>query len=209
MNTALWVAQAFVALVVTFTGTAKLVFPRERLARQMHWATAWPRGRIKLLGLAELAGAAGLIVPMATGIAPVLTPVAALCLAVLMAGAIRTHQRLGEGFLPAVVIGVLSVAIAAGRFGGCSARTGAIGCRCAVSATAPRRARPRALAGQWACALWALVRFACSGARFFVARCPPLVAACSPSRRRTVARTASIVRSTNDAPIPMTTLAGG
>jgi uncharacterized membrane protein len=120
MNTALWVAQAFVALVVTSTGTAKLVFPRERLARQMHWATAWPRGRIKLLGLAELAGGAGLILPMATGIAPVLTPIAALCLAVLMAGAIRTHQRLGEGFLPAVVIGVLSVAIAAGQAPSCT-----------------------------------------------------------------------------------------
>ena len=118
MNMALWVAQAFVASVVTLTGTSKLVFPRERLARQMHWATRWPRGRIKLLGLAELAGAVGLILPTATGIVPVLAPIAAVCLAVLMAGAIRTHQRLGEGFLPAVVIGVLCVGIAAGRFGG-------------------------------------------------------------------------------------------
>jgi uncharacterized membrane protein len=115
MNTALWITQAFVALVVTLTGTAKLVLPREQLARSMHWATTWPRQRIKLLGLAEVAGAAGLLLPAATGIAPALTPVAALCIAVLMAGAVRTHRRLGEGFLPALIVGVLCLGVAAGR----------------------------------------------------------------------------------------------
>jgi hypothetical protein len=114
MNTALWIAQLLVALIFTLTGTAKMVVPRERLAPQMHWATTWPRGRIKLLGFAELAGAMGLILPTATGIALVLTPTAALCLAVLMAGAIRTHQRLGEGFVPAAVLCLLCVGIAAG-----------------------------------------------------------------------------------------------
>jgi hypothetical protein len=116
MNTALWIAQIFVALVVAITGAAKIVLPRERLQTRMHWAATWPRGRIKLLGLAEVMGAAGLVLPTATGIAPVLTPIAALCIGVLMAGAIRTHQRLGEGFLSAVVIGVLCLGIAAGRF---------------------------------------------------------------------------------------------
>lgn len=116
MNTALWIAQGFVALVVALTGTAKLLLPREQLAQKMHWAAAWPRGRIKLLGLAEVAGAVGLVVPMATGIAPVLTPIAALCLAALMAGAIPTHRRLGEGFLPALLVGVLCIGVAAGRF---------------------------------------------------------------------------------------------
>src|SRR5208282_5389372 len=100
-----------VALIVTITGTAKLVFSRERLTPKMHWAATWPRGRIKLLGFAEVAGASGLVLPTATGIAPVLTPVAALCLAVLMAGAVRTHRRLGEGVVPAVVVGLLCVAI--------------------------------------------------------------------------------------------------
>ncbi len=116
MNIALWGAQVLVALVVTLTGTTKLALPRERLARQMHWATSWPRGRIKLLGLAEILGAAGLLLPMATGIAPVLTPVAAACLAVLMVGAIHTHRRLGEGFVPAAVVALLCIGIAVGRF---------------------------------------------------------------------------------------------
>ncbi len=85
VSTVAWVAQGFVALVMTLAGMAKLMVPRAQLARRMHWAATWARGRIKLLGLAEVAGAVGLIVPMATGIAPVLTPMAAVCVAVLMA----------------------------------------------------------------------------------------------------------------------------
>jgi len=115
MNTALWVAQGFVALVVALTGSTKLLLPREQLAHKMHWAATWPRWRIKLLGFSEVAGAVGLVLPTATGIAPVLTPIAALCLAALMAGAIPTHRRLGEGFLPALLVGVLCLGVAAGR----------------------------------------------------------------------------------------------
>jgi uncharacterized membrane protein len=115
MTTALWTAQVLVALVLTVTGTAKIVLARERLARKMRWAAAWPRWRIKLLGLAEVAGAAGLMLPTTTGIAPVLTPIAALCVAVLMAGAVRTHRRLSEGFAPAVVLGLVCLVIAVGR----------------------------------------------------------------------------------------------
>ena len=100
----------------TITGTLKLAVPRERLARKTHWAGSWPRWRIKLLGAAELAGAAGLVLPVALGIAPLLTPIAAVCLALLMLGAIHIHQRLGESFVPAAVVAALSVAIAAGRF---------------------------------------------------------------------------------------------
>ncbi len=121
LNVALWIAQGFVALVVAFTGTVKLVVPREELAKKMHWAADSPRWRIKLLGLAEVAGGVGLVVPRATGIAPFLTPLAALCLAVLMAGAVRTHRRLGEGAAPAVVVGLLCLGVAAGRLIGAPA----------------------------------------------------------------------------------------
>jgi hypothetical protein len=114
-NIALWVAQGLVALLVAFTGSIKIALPRERLAQRMHWAASWPRGRIKLLGLAEVAGAVGLVLPMALGIAPVLTPIAALCVAALMGGAIQTHRRLGEGFAPAALTLLLCIAIAAGR----------------------------------------------------------------------------------------------
>jgi len=118
MNTLLWTMQILVAVVVAVTGAAKVLMPREKLATRMHWASEWPRARIKLLGLAEIAGALGLVLPIALGIAPVLTPIAALCLAVLMGGAIQTHRRLGESFAPALVVALLCVGIAVGRFGG-------------------------------------------------------------------------------------------
>lgn len=115
LNTALWIAQGFVALVVMLTGITKLSLPREKLAKKMHWASAWPPRRIKLLGLAEVAGAVGLVLPAATGIAPLLVPLAAACVGVLMAGAVRTHRQLGEGFAPAAIIGALCIFIAAGH----------------------------------------------------------------------------------------------
>jgi len=114
-NTALWVAQGLVAALMALAGAAKLLVSREKLAPKMHWAATWPRERIRLLGLAEVLGAVGLVAPQATGIAPLLTPLAALCLAVLMAGAIQTHRRLGEGFAPPAVVAALCLAIAAGR----------------------------------------------------------------------------------------------
>ncbi len=116
MSIAIWVAQGFAALVFLFTGALKVVAPKDKLATKMHWVTDWPPGCIKLLGLAEVAGAIGLVAPGLLHIAPILTPIAALCLAVLMLGAIQTHRRLHESFAPALVLTVICVAIAVARF---------------------------------------------------------------------------------------------
>jgi len=116
MDTALWFAQGFAALIFLLTGGLKLVMPKEKLVGIMHWATTWPSGRIKLLGIAEMAGALGLVLPAALHIAPVLVPIAATCLAALMLGAVQTHRRLHENVVPALVLVLVCVAIAAGRF---------------------------------------------------------------------------------------------
>jgi hypothetical protein len=84
----------------------------------MHWTATWPPGRIKLLGLAEVAGAIGLIVPGALHVLPALTPIAALCLAMLMLGAVQTHRRFHESVVPPLVLLVVCVAVAAGSFVG-------------------------------------------------------------------------------------------
>jgi hypothetical protein len=115
MNMVLWVAQGFAALVFFLTGALKVVTPKEKLAEKMHWAATWPPGQIKLLGLAEVAGAIGLVLPAALHLAPALTPIAAVCLAVLMIGAVQTHRRSHESFVPALVLVLVCVAIAAGR----------------------------------------------------------------------------------------------
>ncbi len=115
LNVALWVVQGLLAGVFLLTGTTKLVLPREVLEKRMRWAAAWPRWRIKLLGLAEVAGAVGLVIPAAMGVAPVLSPVAALCLAVVMLGAAGTHRRLGESVFPPLLVGVLCLVVGAAR----------------------------------------------------------------------------------------------
>ena len=115
LNSTLFIAQGLLAAVFALTGGAKLLLPKQTLQKRMHWAVSGPRWRIKLLGLAEVLGGVGLVVPGATGIAQALTPMAALCLAVLMAGAIATHRRLGERVLPAVIVGTLCLLVGVGR----------------------------------------------------------------------------------------------
>jgi DoxX-like family len=115
LNVVLWVVQGLLAGVFLLTGTTKLVLPREVLEKRMHWAASWPRWGIRLLGLAEVAGAVGLVVPGATGVVPVLIPIAALCLAVLMLGAAGTHRRLGESVVPPLLVGALCLLVGAAR----------------------------------------------------------------------------------------------
>ncbi len=111
MNTALWALQAVLAAVFLATGLNKAVRPKDRLVAMSHWWQAWPAGAIKALGVVELLGVAGLLLPWATGIAPVLTPLAAIGLAVVLAGAAATHLRYREYRLVPAVLTLLAAAI--------------------------------------------------------------------------------------------------
>jgi hypothetical protein len=117
MNLVLWVVQGLLAFAMGASGALKVVTPRAKLAEKMKWAASWTDGRVKLLGLAEVLGAIGLIVPWATGILPILTPVAAACLLVIMIGAVKVHIDLEEPFAPAAVLAVLTALVAFGRSG--------------------------------------------------------------------------------------------
>jgi hypothetical protein len=117
MNTALWIAQGLLALAMFGAGAFKLSAPHAQLAEKMKWALTWSPGRVKLLGLAEVLGALGVVVPWATDIAPVLTPVAACCLLVLMVGAVKTHVDLKEPVAPPALFAALALFVALGRFG--------------------------------------------------------------------------------------------
>jgi hypothetical protein len=117
MQIALWIASGLLAFAMLGAGGFKLVTPRTKLMEKMKWAATWSDGNVKLLGLAEVLGAVGLIVPQLTGILPVLTPIAALCIVVLMIGAVKTHIDLKEPAAPAAILALLGVFIALGRFG--------------------------------------------------------------------------------------------
>lgn len=120
MNSALWIVQSLLALAFLAFGGMKLVRSKEELAVSMHWVKDVPESRIKLLGLAEVLGALGLILPAITKILPVLTPIAATGLLILMAGAFFTNLRLKEvpNGIVSLALVILSAAVAVGRFVG-------------------------------------------------------------------------------------------
>lgn len=112
MNTLLWTMQIALALVFAGVGTVKLVRPRDQLATTVGgWVYDFPATLLKPLGLVELLGAIGLIVPPLVHIAPILTPLAACGLVVTMIGALITHARRGE--FPNVAVNVLLAVMAA------------------------------------------------------------------------------------------------
>jgi hypothetical protein len=117
MNTALWIVQGLLALAMFGAGTFKITTPHAKLAEKLKWATSWPPARVKLLGLAQVAGAVGLIAPWASGTLPVLTPIAACCLLVLMLGGVKTHLDIKEPVVAPAVMSALALFIALGRFG--------------------------------------------------------------------------------------------
>ncbi len=119
MNIVLWVLQGLLALAFLVSGIGKLMRRKEDAQRQMAWMEDFSQPTIRLIGAAEVLGALGLILPAATGIAPVLTPLAATGLAIVMLGAIVVHVRRREpsGVAVAAVLFVLAAIIAWGRFG--------------------------------------------------------------------------------------------
>lgn len=98
MDIAVWIVSGVVALILGGAGASKLARSKEKILENpnMGWANDFSQPTIKLIGLAEIAGALGLVLPWALNVLPELTPVAGYALAVLMAGAAVVHIRRGE-----------------------------------------------------------------------------------------------------------------
>lgn len=99
MHTALWIITIIAAAAYAAGGTTMLLMSRERyrsMGSTQHWVDEFGTGHLKVIGTIKLIGALGLVLPVATGIAPVLTPVAACGLALFMAGAATTRFRRSE-----------------------------------------------------------------------------------------------------------------
>jgi hypothetical protein len=98
MNRALWIVAGLLAVVYLLSGVGKLVVPKERLAAFPGggWVEDFSASAVKAIGALEVLAAAGLVLPAALGIAPVLVPLAAAGLVLLMAGAVITRLRRHE-----------------------------------------------------------------------------------------------------------------
>lgn len=113
MTIAFWVVTALLALAFLSAGAMKATRSKEQLvASGMAWTEDFSAGAVKTIGVLEVIGAIGLVLPAATGVAPLLSPIAAICLGVTMVGAIVVHVRRKEAPTPAVVLLVLSIAAA-------------------------------------------------------------------------------------------------
>ena len=114
MNIALWIVQALLAALFLFAGGTKLVLPIEEMTKEI----AMPGWFLRFIGVAEVLGAIGLILPWLLRIRPGLTPLAAAGLVIIMIGATVTTVMTGEiamALMP-LVVGILSAFVAYGRW---------------------------------------------------------------------------------------------
>jgi uncharacterized membrane protein YphA (DoxX/SURF4 family) len=120
MNVVLWIIASVLAVVFLGSGLMKLVRPKEKLAESgMGWTEDVSGSTVKLVGGLEVLAGLGLILPAVSGIAPVLVPLAALGVGLIMIGAAIVHARRGEArsIIANVVLFVLAAVVVWGRFG--------------------------------------------------------------------------------------------
>ena len=114
MNVALWIVQVLLGLLFVFAGGMKLVLPLDQLTGPV----ALPGAFMRFIGVAELAGGLGLILPGLFRIRPGLTPLAAAGLVIIMIGAVVItligREVMGAGI--SLVVGILAVFVAYGRW---------------------------------------------------------------------------------------------
>jgi uncharacterized membrane protein YphA (DoxX/SURF4 family) len=112
-NLWLWIVQGLLAVVFLFTGISKLMMPADVLAAQSHLPGAF----MKFIGVCEVLGALGLILPGILHVQPRLTPLAAACLIVIMIGATVSTAILMPIALPLpIIVGLLTAYVAYGRW---------------------------------------------------------------------------------------------
>lgn len=121
MNLVLWILTGLLAAAL-LVSTSKAFVPREKIAAAgpaAEWILDFSPASLRAIAALELLAAIGLILPAALGIAPVLVPVTATCVALLFAGAAIMRLRRGERktVAPDVVYLVIAVCIAIARFG--------------------------------------------------------------------------------------------
>jgi len=113
----LWIAQGLLALAFGMAGFMKVTSPIEQLAQNgMSFVHHYPVETVRLIGISEVLGAIGLILPAALRIKPILTPVAAVGIAIIMVLAISYHLSQNESIVARAVLFALASFVAWGRF---------------------------------------------------------------------------------------------
>ena len=97
MNTILWVGQAFLSLVFLYSGIMKSTQSESWLVEHNQTGVeGLPISLIRFIGIAEIIGVFGILIPWYTSIMPILTPIAAICFSLIMIFAASIHLRRKE-----------------------------------------------------------------------------------------------------------------
>lgn len=114
----LWVVQGLLALLFLYAGISKAFLPLPTVKKLFPWAHQVPSGLTRFIGLSELFGALGLILPAVTGILPWLTSAAAIGLVLVMLSAAFFHasRREFSGISLTVVLLGLSLFVVIGHW---------------------------------------------------------------------------------------------
>lgn len=121
MNIVLWIVTGVLALAFGIGGATQIILSKERyrsLASSQHWVDDFGAGHIKAIGTIKIIGVIGMVVPPLVGILPILSPIAACGLMLVMSGAATTRFRRSEwGLIAGDVAYLLAFAFVAwGRF---------------------------------------------------------------------------------------------
>ena len=118
LNITLWIAQILLAGMFIMSGFLKAAQPVEELAKILPWAAQVPEGLVRFIGISEILGGLGLILPALLRIKPILTAWAAVGLAVIMLLAAAFHASRGENSAIGmnVILALLAAFVAWGRF---------------------------------------------------------------------------------------------
>jgi putative oxidoreductase len=118
MKVVLWILQVVLAVAFLAAGAMKLTQPLAALAVSLPWTADVPGALVRFIGVAEVLGGLGLVLPAATRILPRLTPIAAAALALDMVFATLFHVMRGETMMMPVtlVLAALLIFVAWGRF---------------------------------------------------------------------------------------------
>lgn len=117
MHIAYWIIAALLAAFYLWAGGMKLVQNQQQLQPMMGWVDRVPMPIVRLIGALEIAGAAGLILPALTGIAPALVIAAAVGLVLIQLGGIAVHLSRGEAEAIWLNLTLLAAALAAAVLG--------------------------------------------------------------------------------------------
>jgi uncharacterized membrane protein YphA (DoxX/SURF4 family) len=117
MNIALWAAQVVLAFAFIAAGGMKVfAYEKYKALSAKNRPMEITRGLVMFIGIAELLGAIGIVLPMAANLAPLLSPITAVRLAIILLLAVFYHVRRGESPAAAAGLLLLAIFVAVGRF---------------------------------------------------------------------------------------------